>query len=130
MNVRTVESDGKIIHVVASAYIHETRPGSKYVWSVRATDAKSKAVVFHDIYDHQIFTLPDSLELSPSFEDNIARALPVGAYVVEVSVCTVPPKEGTNALRDSKVLKNHQQMVASGKLVIKEQAGNNFPFSG
>ncbi len=101
MRQYSVQVDGKTVFVSAEAYIRDTRPNVRYVWSVRVSDVKdSSKVLFQKLYDTQVFSLPEEREAVPTFNDVIKLPLPSGTYHLEVAPYMVTPVDGLDGTRN------------------------------
>lgn len=86
---------GNEVEIDAEAYIKDIRPGMTYVWSIRVLDAVDhKKVLVERRYDDQVFSIPDSQVLEPTFRDRITVNLPDGNYMIEAVIYEVDPKFG------------------------------------
>jgi len=100
--------EGRILHIEAVASMFSKQPGSRFVWSVRVLAVGDSGQVFRSKwYDDQIFEMPESHFLRPTFEDRLDLGVRPGRYYVETAVYEIPKGQGMDILKDPKTLKNY-----------------------
>jgi len=102
MNMLSVQMQDDIAVINAKASIMDVRDEMKYVWSVRVLDKNSGNVLFQKVYDDQVFGLPESRQMAPTFQDAIELPLRPGTYDMEVAAYQITPEDGLAPIRSPK----------------------------
>lgn len=108
----TATANGTLVNVKGRAYIFDTRPKTSYVWCLRVFDPDQKQVLLQRFYDKQIFQVPASKELNPTFQDLIELA--PGTYRIELTGYEIPSNLGLENLKDRNVARPYLCFGDSG----------------
>jgi hypothetical protein len=93
MKAVKVEADGDILHVMATAYIQDSKFNLNYIWSLRIFDPGDKdrtKPLLQRFYIDQKFRMSPDGEMVVNFEEAVGIPLPRKRYSVEVSLLLVP----------------------------------------
>jgi len=113
MRLLAVEAAGDTVHVAADAFLHDTRPGMRFVWAVRVLDpADARTVLYEKLYDDQAFDLLGRPTRSVTFEDRLAVPLKPGKYRLELTWFGVHPRSGLAGLNDPVLRREYQGLSA------------------
>lgn len=119
MRLVGVETAGNTVHVAAEAFIHDTRPGMRFVWAVRVLDPNDKeAVLYERLYDNQVFDLLGLQARAATFEDKLPVPLPAGKYRLELTWFGVPPESGLAGLKSAVVRRRYQGLSATVPITL------------
>jgi len=95
------EVHGHTVHIKASAELFDRRRGNSFIWIVRVFGkSEPERAIFVKRYGDQIFKLPATAELKPTFEDTIELPLPAGQYMIEAAIHRITPEWGLGGLDD------------------------------
>ena len=92
-----VQTEGRKVRLQAEAFIRDSRPNMRYIWSVRVLDPKdASSTLIQKVYPEHIFDLGGQQALETTFDDiwEIPLKVEAGRYKVELTWFGLHPDSG------------------------------------
>ena len=89
------------LRVSAEAVVEDVRPDARFFWGCRVfSTGNNRSMVYEKLYTDQMFTMPESGKLRPTFDETLVFPAEAGTYSVQVIVFTIPPGFDLSKFRD------------------------------
>ncbi len=95
-------AQGHILNVEAEVEINDNRKDKCYVWTLYVLNASDDSAQLVHVYDNQVFTIPESGSLNPTFQES--TELPSGNYKVFLTLSRLNKDADLSPLKDPKIL--------------------------
>ena len=99
----SANAQGNILDVEAEVEINDQRQDRCYVWTLYVLHAGDDSPQLIHVYDNQVFTIPDSGNLNPTFQER--TELPSGNYKVILTLSRLAKDADLSTLKDPEILK-------------------------
>ncbi len=93
---------GNVLNVEMDVEIYDQRRDKCFVWTLYVLKASDDSAQLVHVYDNQVFTIPESGYISPTFRE--VTELPSGNYKVFVTLTRLPMNADLTHLKDPKIL--------------------------
>lgn len=111
-----VQVVGNMVTASTTANLYDTRPETRFLWSLKVSDEKGKTTFLNKLYSDQIFSIEPRRPATPTFEDTVQ--LQPGTYTIAVLMYALPQGFDVATLKDEAARQARRPFGKAAKITV------------